>query len=337
MGLLANLKSLLFGRKISLEYIDPESFPFDILSKKEAKEFFYKQGNVLACKEDNISARIQDTPESGHKYLFELFQYSWCKHWIKISDKKLSLTVSDNFILLSFDEQRRIDLLLKFAEKAFDIINEHLHIKKQMPGKLLIFHLNREDYYDLEDSLTKAESSEEVLSGGMFVRNVIPYMVFHSEKDQNLPDIVLAHELTHALLSLNNLPMWLDEALACTMEKTITGECYYDWTLETGLKNLSYWDSLNIQHFWVGESFFVNKSQEYSYLLAQGIFNTILRHHKETFRDFINSAKRFDGGESAAIKYLGESLGDIANKYMGEGPWQPSQSYIKSYFGNNMY
>lgn len=334
MGIFANLKSLLFGRKVHINYIDQESFPYDILSKNEAKEFFYKQGNVLACKADEIETRIQDTPKNGHMYLFELFQYSWCKHWIDISDKKLSLTSSDNFILLSFDNQRRNDLLLKFAEKSFDTINEKLQIEKKLPGKLLIFHLNRDHYYDLEDSLEKPESSEEVLSGGMFVRNIIPYMVFHSEEGQNLPDIVLAHELTHALLSLNHLPMWLDEALACTMEKTITGECHYDWTLEMGLKNLDYWDSLNIQHFWVGESFFIHKSQEYSYLLAQGLFNTIIRHHKEKFRDFINSAKRSDGGETAARKHLGVSLGKIANQYMGEGPWQPSQSYIKDYFGN---
>lgn len=333
MGILRNLKSLLFGRKVYIEHIDQDRFPYDFLSKKEAKPFFYKQGNILACKLEEIEMRIKETPESGHMYLFELFQYSWCKHWVNISEKKLSLTCSDNFILLSFDSERRNELLLKFAEKAFDIIHENLQIKKMLPGKLLIFHLNREDYYDLEESLEKAESSEEVLSGGMFVRNIIPYMVFHSEEGQNLPDLVLAHELTHALLSLSNLPMWLDEALACTMEKTITGECYYDWTLEMGLKNLSYWDSLNIQHFWVGESFFIDQSQEYSYLLAQGLLNTIIRQNKEKFRDFINSAKRSDGGESAARKHLGISLGDIANTYMGEGQWQPSQSYIRDYFG----
>lgn len=332
MGIFTKIKTILFGRKALIRQVDLENFPYDTLTKKEAKEFFYKQGNVLACKTEEIQKRIQDTPESGHMYLFELFQYSWCKHWINISQKDLSLTLSDNFILLSFDTQRRNELLLTFAEKAFDAINENLQIKEKLPGRLLIFHLNREDYYDLEDSLEKAESAEEVLSGGMFVRNIIPYMVFHSEEGQMLPDIVLAHELTHALLSLSNLPMWLDEALACTMEKSITGECYYDWTLETGLKNLSYWDSLNIQHFWVGESFFINKSQEYSYLLAQGLLNTIIRLHKDKFRDFINHAKRSDGGESAAKKYLGVSLGEIASHYMGEGPWKPSLSYIKEYF-----
>ena len=116
------------------------------------------------------------------------------------------------------------------------------------------------------------------------------------------------------------------------MEKSITGECHYDWTLETGLKNIEYWDFETIQHFWTGQSFFVNKSQEYSYLLAQGLLNIIIRDFKDSFRAFIQHAKKEDSGESAALKYLGVSLSEIADRYMGEGPWKPSLSYLDSYY-----
>ena len=332
MSLFLKIKNLLFGRKVQIEILDIENFPYDVLSKKEAKEFFYKQGAVLACKKEEIYSKIDSTPDAGLEYLYNLFQMSWCKHWAEVSAKPLMMMTSDNFILLSYDDERRNRILLQFAEKSFDMIYENLQIKMLPYGKQLIFHLNKDEYYDLEDSLEKPESSEEVLTGGMFVRSVIPYMVFHSEKGQNLPDIVLAHELTHALLSMTDIPTWLNEALACTMEKTITGECHYDWTLEQGLKNLNYWDAITIQKFWVGESFFINASQDFSYLLAQGLLNTIIRLHRNKFRDFINNAKRSDAGEAAAKKYLGVSLEEIALAYMGPGDWKPSLSYIKDYF-----
>ncbi|MCM8537240.1 MAG: hypothetical protein NE334_14970 [Lentisphaeraceae bacterium] len=333
MGFFSKIKTVLFGRTIKVDHHLADDFPFDTLGKKEATSFFYKSGTALCINREAILEKYYSSSPKMHSYLCTLFKMSWVQHWARYSKKDLKISTSDHFILMSYDEEERNELLLKFAEKSLDKITLSFDKLIQNPkDKVLIFHINSEEYYDLENSLLRPESDDEVLSGGMFVRGVVPYMVFHSEPGFNLPDITLAHELTHALLSKRKLPMWLDEAIACTMEKVITGEAYYDWSLEKGLENLSYWDSVTIQQFWVGDSFFINDSQEFSYLLAQGLFNNILRDYKLSFKEFLLHARREDAGESAALKYLGTSLGDIAKKYLGGGPWDPSEDYLKLYF-----
>jgi hypothetical protein len=67
-------------------------------------------------------------------------------------------------------------------------------------------------------------------------------------------------------------------------------------------------------------------------LLAQGVLNVIIRNHKNNFKDFLNSARKYDAGEEASKKYLGVSLGQIATTYKGSGKWSPSQTYLEGYF-----
>ena len=231
MNFFSRVKEFIFGRQIDIEHHDLQSFPFDVLGSKEAKQFFYKSGSVLCTRDESILEKFKQAPEKSYDYLDTLFKMSWAKHWAQVASKEMKVATSDHFILMSYDEQNRNELLLKYAEKSLDRIYECLDgILLDSYGKTLIFHVNADDYYALEESFERPESDEGVSSGGMFVRGVVPYMIFHSEPGFNLPDITLVHELTHALLTHNDLPMWLDEALACTMEKTITGECCYDWS-----------------------------------------------------------------------------------------------------------
>ena len=326
MGLFANFKELVFGRTIHIENLDHKSLPVETLSNDEIDTYFDIQNHVVQAKQPAIEDKFLSVPEEFDEYmkLDNLFKYSWCKKWCEISNKKLSIYQSENFLMLSYDEERRNHLLLKFAEKACDqiygVIGEQI---VGIPGKILIFNVKQDDYYAMENLLYTNPLEGGVLSGGMFVHGVIPYMILLNQAGQGLPDSTLAHELTHALLFNNEIPTWLNEALACTMEKSITGFCRYDWSLEKGLQNVSYWDEVTIQQFWTGESFHINDSQDFSYLLSQGLLNIIIREFRDSFKEFITKAKFEDAGEQAALDCLGFSLNDIASQYMGEGPWRP--------------
>ena len=334
MGIFSRLREVIFGRPINIQALDCKNLHNDTLTDDEIFNYFEIDNFVVQAKQESIREKFLSAQESDQEYdrLDNLFKYSWCKKWCEISNKKLSIYQSDNFIMLSHDIESRNENLLKFAENACDHIYEIIGDQLVgIPGKILIFHINEDDYIAMENLLYD-DSTEGVLSGGMFVNSIIPYMIFHSRKDQILPDSTLAHELTHALLSGNQIPIWLDEALACSLQKSISGYNYCDWSLEKGLQNISYWDEKSIQQFWTGESFKIDKSQDYSYLLAQGLLNIIIRENKDNLKNFISKAKFDDSGEQAALECFGVSLGEIANRYMGEGPWQPDCTYISNYF-----
>ena len=107
------------------------------------------------------------------------------------------------------------------------------------------------------------------------------------------------------------------------------GHSHYDWSQETAEHNLNYWNSETIQNFWTGESFQEDISQQYNYLLAQGLFNVICNNYGRRFYTFAGQAKREDAGVAAAEYAFECSLSDLAALYLGEGDWQPRPFLLK--------
>jgi hypothetical protein len=334
MNFFAKLLKKIFGEKITVTKLDSDNFLFDSLTKKEAKPFFYTQKGLLIPQWDEIETRFKSSPLKSRPYLRSLFSMSWCKHWSSISSNKMKVYTSPNLVLISYDDDKRNELLLKFAEKAYQEIHSFTGgmLTKQEARRHLVIHVTSEDYYLFED-INHTGWLEPVSTGGKFCPGVVPYMIFHSNEGSDLPDIVLAHELCHSLMSIKKLPLWLDEALACTIEKKITGVSSYDWSLKTGLENVDFWDWETIQFFWTGESFSMEESQKFSYLLAQGLMNCIIKNHGKQFFVFAKHASKYDAGNAAAKKYLGCDLSQIASEYLGSDDWRPNQDRMEDYFG----
>lgn len=148
----------------------------------------------------------------------------------------------------------------------------------------------------------------------------------------------LAHELTHEALHPLSLPRWLDEALAMSFEDQLGGgepsiEQRLGHQFEViGTKALlkeffAWWTEERLQAFWSGQLWnSEDDEQSNCYEMSRLIFKLIRQHvHKDAaaFRNFVKEAEAIDGGETAALGYLGLSLGEIAASLLGEGEWAP--------------
>jgi hypothetical protein len=137
------------------------------------------------------------------------------------------------------------------------------------------------------------------------------------------PDVMFAHELTHAYLLHLPLPLWLDEGLACsTSHKAIDWKL--DITEETGPRHHAHWNEMSAQAFWSGKAFHDDDPEVVglAYELAEW-FTDLLSVDAVAFREFANLANHSDGGEAAAQEVYGRSLGELFNGFLGAGDFTP--------------
>src|SRR2546430_17667241 len=83
-----------------------------------------------------------------------------------------------------------------------------------------------------------------------------------------------------------------------------------------------FWDEKWIQCFWAGISFGeVDEPMELSYSLSEVLLH-LLAKDREDFLAFVQTAHYSDGGQTAALDFLGMSLGDAAGTFLGPGNWR---------------
>ncbi len=117
--------------------------------------------------------------------------------------------------------------------------------------------------------------------------------------------------------------MWLDEALAVTNENQLMG--LRSLTLDDIQKQeaINYWRNRDIFELFAGTSFNDVEGSKASYLLAEMIFLKILNAPQKKVIAFLKAANPKDGGESAALDFLGKSILEFAEDVLGKGPWIP--------------
>lgn len=162
--------------------------------------------------------------------------------------------------------------------------------------------------------------------------------------------VTILHELCHDAFGHLNLPRWLDEAIARTLERAMAprapslGESESDllWGDVSGWKSpvmwaeladrhFAFWNSENIQEFWAGHTFHVpGEPIELSYSLAEVLLQLITeRSSKQSFSAFLAGVgKHNDAGFNAARETLGLDLGEIAATFLGPGDWRPNPDRI---------
>jgi hypothetical protein len=189
---------------------------------------------------------------------------------------------------------------------------------------MLLFD-SREDYYRYVANYYPDEG-EFAFSGGMFINAGCPHFV-GEKNDLSVLEPMIAHEMTHNSVAHLALPLWLDEGIAVNTEQRLSFQpANYQDAIDKLDKHRKFWTPERVQEFWSGQSFLrTDEGNELSYDMARHIVE-LLGRDWATFTRFARSARREDGGLTAAREVLDLDLGQIAATAIGMGEqkdWRP--------------
>jgi len=253
-------------------------------------------------------------------------------NWLEASNEALGshyrIKESQDFLLLSNLEDRPAQVFLATCQRMLARITRSLGELADDSGwgkyVVMVFE-DSEDYYAYI-SHYYPEGGEYAMSSGMFIQAGYGHFVMPLEAIDAM-EPVIAHELTHCLLTHLPIPAWLNEGLAVNTEQTLfpqlaapSAQLYFPH--EVAAQHAAYWNADSIQAFWSGKSFLhADDGNRLSYDLAKKI--TALAARNETaFRAFVAHAHMQDGG-LAAEHHLGYPIANLLEAVLGDGPWQP--------------
>lgn len=277
----------------------------------------------------------------GNNLSHDALQAEWskvCERWLTSIAHEFgrehcasySIEESPNFLIMSNEDDRYIQLFLRFLERTLkrilstlDGIASDVGLGKHVA---LIFS-DIEQYYEYVGMFFPDEG-EFGLSAGMYINEGYGHFVFPSQ-DIAFSEPIAVHELTHACLAHLQIPVWLNEGMAVLMEDVLAGN---HLVLDKALldSHQKYWNEKTIQGFWSGDSFLASdEGQALSYSLAHVIARNISKDFT-AFSSFCVRANYEDAGESAAQEYFGLSLAQLVGVFLGEGKWQPDGSLYRA-------
>ena len=236
---------------------------------------------------------------------------------------------SADFLLLSALADRPVEVFMQFCQSLRRRIARNLLdiATDRIGGKHVVMVFASEDeYYDYIAHYYPDDGGEYAMSSGMFIHaGYGHFALFDGEMERMQP--VIAHELTHCMLSHLPIPAWLNEGLAVNTERAIfphladpRGALYHP--TEIRAKHAAFWNADTIQEFWSGKSFLrSDDGNMLSYDLAQRITG-VAAHNDDAFRAFVLDADLGDAGTSAE-HWLGYPLEHLVIRVLGEGDWRP--------------
>ena len=235
---------------------------------------------------------------------------------------------SQEFILLSSLKPNKADEVLAFAERTlrqlYEMLNESAW--KWVYGKhLILLFDDQEDYYQYVSYFYR--EGVHPASGGCLIHKDYVHIAMPYNDGRHI-QTTLAHELMHNSVVHLPLPLWLNEALAVTFDRRVGN--YRTRILDGDLRerHFAFWNAQSIQRFWAGASFREpGDSNELSYSLAEIVLN-LLMENSAHLGAFVQTARREDAGQDAALSILGKDLGDVAGTFLGEGNWRPNRKAI---------
>ena len=254
--------------------------------------------------------------------------HDWSQRWLEILLKHLPdgyrIVETDNFLLVTAQEDRYTDLLSQFLERTLKSIVTNLNgiAADDGYGKHIVLMFDDQELYYRYNLYFYPEEGEFVLSSGVYLNDGYGHFVF-PYVELSEAEATAAHELTHACLSHLPIPLWLNEGFAVTMEDDLCGSAPLRMDDERLGEHHAFWNAETIQEFWSGLSFGrTDEGNELSYELARYCLRA-LAYEYDVFSAFANSANYEDGGEAAAHEHFGGSLGGVIQQFFGEGDWHP--------------
>lgn len=259
------------------------------------------------------------------------------KEWLVGIKKCLSsdfeLFESSNFFLLCDEETHINKNLINCCEGSRHVILEQFAgaLKDIGHGKHVLIVFKEVEQYTRYTNFFSS-TGEPPSSGGMCIYNGYTHIVLPYMPSDETPDRVIAHELTHALLTNHYIPAWLNEALAMRMEDIVAGFDSLDLNEELYKKHTKFWNETTIQDFWSGAVWNSDSiGFELSYDLARILWKKIAVNLSATKDDIVNlieSTELNDSGNAAIKKIFDYSLGELMGDFLGDGNWEPDPDHF---------
>ena len=271
-----------------------------------------------------IAEQIHNGPENTWEAEWQLWSHRWLDSVLEQLPDNYRVVESDNFLVLTAQEDRYVDLLSTFLERTLKSILSNLGgiASDDGLGKHVVLMFDNQEHYYQYNLYFYPDEGEFALSSGMFLNVGYGHFVF-PYVEQFEAEATSAHELTHACLRHLPLPLWLNEGFAVTMEDDLCGSAPLRMDKERLDEHREFWNADTIQEFWSGTSFQrTDEGNELSYELARYCLRA-LAHEYDVFSAFANSATFEDGGESSAMEFFGGSLGGVIQQFFGDGSWHP--------------
>ncbi|AVP97424.1 hypothetical protein C7S18_09550 [Ahniella affigens] len=144
------------------------------------------------------------------------------------------------------------------------------------------------------------------------------FILLADEIDQAEPTLV--HEMTHALLSHLELPLWIEEDIATAMEHTVGQDSVdpsYVLNRRSDMQHRHgrYWNEQTKIGFWDGSAFSNGAASELAYDMAHLIVSE-LRRDFPRFATFAKAVSVHDGGAEAARSVYGLPLDAFVDSYL---------------------
>lgn len=228
---------------------------------------------------------------------------------------------SKNFWLISNQPETTSRRLIAWAEDTRTKVNKLLGnaaAADQVYGKIPMLVVGDADTY-YEYYAGYVAEGEYALTSGVYINRGYGHFLF-TYLDLSEAEIVLAHELTHSLVSHLPLPLWLNEGLAQLCEIWVTGR---DVTRYDEIKESidTFWTEDSIQGFWSGHSFSrPDEGQMHSYHLAK-VLTRKLTGDLERFRAFLREADAADAGTAALQTHFNTTPEALVADYLGADNW----------------
>lgn len=254
---------------------------------------------------------------------------AWLLHMRDALGDTFRLDELGDAALVSSLEPRLAQATLEFMQRTSRRIAKVLDgiTEVQEWGKDILIVFDDQDSYYNYVSHYYQEDGEYSLSGGMcLVRDCVHFVIVKDELHSIEP--VIAHEMTHGMLTHLSLPLWLDEGLAVNTEQRICPKRLdYHRLNEFKIKRAQFWGENEIQEFWSGDSFSrPDEGNELSYDLARMMVEQMAQDW-DSFRQFVLAAEATDAGAKAAQAYLHIDLGDFVTSLLdrpASDAWVPN-------------
>jgi len=265
--------------------------------------------------------------EAVHNY-WTSAAWSWLERLGEELDACYRIRQSADFLLMSSLDDRAAELFLAGCQRMLARIKRGLGTLADDGGwgKYVVVVFNDLDSYYTYVAHYQPEGGEYAMSSGMFIQAEYGHFVMPQDAIDAM-EPVIAHELTHCLLTHLPIPAWLNEGLAVNTEHTLFPQlaaphAQLFFPHEVAAHHAAYWDADSIQMFWSGKSFLrADDGNRLSYDLAQKI-TALAAKDELAFRAFVHEAKMEDGGLSAE-HHLGFPIAHLIEAVLGEGSWQP--------------
>ena len=287
--------------------------------------YFTEQQNFPRPQWNEIYQRVdKDFADYDQDVLWQGVARTWVRKIIESLSDEYCITETDNFLLVSNEDKQYVNTMVQFLERCLKRLLKSLDgiASDDGHGKYVVMiFADIDTYYDYVSYYGPQEGTYG-LSSGMYLNYGYGHFVFpHQEIDY--AEMIVAHEMTHALLNHLPIPVWLNEGLAVSMERMISSFAPPRLTREKYQQHVNFWGKNEIQEFWQGASFGrPDEGQELSYDLAQVLVMNLSENYA-LFTEFVRLADWQDGGEHAAETVFDISLGDMIYNFLGEGEWWP--------------